>query len=154
MPSQSTTLQSKLNKLVTGKATTQQAFSTLKLGIPTTKLFDADALPLFVRFLEVSSPPGVKNIYKNGVETLLTHFPEKRLIGIVNSGLKSKSELSFATADRLRAGLVSKWWSEGKDVRGITLLLKNREKVLSKSNKELVAKYTLAYNRAYITKLP
>ncbi|KAG1694399.1 hypothetical protein DVH05_021479 [Phytophthora capsici] len=154
MPTQSSSVQSKLNKLVKSNANTEQAFSTLKLGSPTTKLFDADALPLFVRFLEKSSVPGAKNIYKNGVETLLTHFPEKRLITIVNSGLKSKSELSFATADRLRAGLVSKWWSEGKDARGITLLLKNGEKVLSKSNKELVAKYTLAYNRAYITKLP
>ncbi|KAL3663702.1 hypothetical protein V7S43_011117 [Phytophthora oleae] len=152
MPTQGAKLQSKLNKLVESKKTTDQVFSILKLNNPATKLFDADALPMFVRFMEKSSKSGANNVYKNGVETLLTHIPEKRLIGIVNSGLQSKSELSFATADRLRAGLVSKWWSEGKTVREITPMLKNGATVLSKSNKELVAKYTVAYNAAYITK--
>ncbi|KAG1689157.1 hypothetical protein DVH05_002795 [Phytophthora capsici] len=153
MPTQSSSVKSKLNKLVKSNANTEQAFLALKID-NRKRLFDPDVLPMFVRFLEISSPPGAKNIYKNGVETLLKHLSEKDFITIVNSGLKSKSELSLATADRLRAGLVSKWWSEGKGVREITLLLKNGEKVLSKSNKELVAKYTLAYNRAYITKLP
>ncbi|KAK1941119.1 hypothetical protein P3T76_007825 [Phytophthora citrophthora] len=153
MPSQSNALQKKLNGLVKDKMTTDNAFMSLKLGDSATKLFSADALPMYVRFLEKSSAPGATNIYQNGVKTLLKHFPEKDLIAIVNNGLQSKNKLSFATADRLRAGLVSKWWSEGKTVQEITPLLKNGAKLLSDSNKGLVAKYMLKYNEEFITKL-
>ncbi|KAG7385017.1 hypothetical protein PHYPSEUDO_002029 [Phytophthora pseudosyringae] len=144
------TLPKKLQTMARKQKSTDDAFSTFKLGEEGARLFKADALPAYVRFSELTvKQRGGQDMY--GVKTLLHNFGEKKVITIANAGLNSKNELSVATAERMRAGLISKWWGERKSVQDVTLMLKDGGVTLSQANKEVVKTYMNAYNKAYIT---
>ncbi|KAG3024296.1 hypothetical protein JG687_00008978 [Phytophthora cactorum] len=149
MPKDGTNLIKKLNGFVKEKKSLDDVFSSQVDGKQ--KLFDVDGLPMYVRFSEKTTElRGGKDIY--GVEKLVAKFGVEDLMKIINAGLKSDNELAVATADRVRAGLVSKSWREKMQPRDVAQLLKGGKVVMDRIHQGVYKKYLDAFNKANIAK--
>lgn len=114
--------------------------------------FDADALPLYVRISEQTAQQR-GGLDQYGVGTLVTNMGQEKLMKYINLGLNSKNHVAVATAERLRAGLVSKWKTEMKPVNYVATALKGGKQANSLDNTKVVNTYRALWNEAHAAKL-
>ncbi|KAF4046836.1 hypothetical protein GN244_ATG00661 [Phytophthora infestans] len=114
--------------------------------------FDADALPLYVRISEQTAQQR-GGLDQYGVGTLVTNMGQEKLMKYINLGLNSKNHVAVATAERLRAGLVSKWKTEMKPVNYVATALKGGKQANSLDNTKVVNTYRVLWNEAHAAKL-
>ncbi|ETN23978.1 hypothetical protein PPTG_00445 [Phytophthora nicotianae INRA-310] len=140
-----------INGFVKDKKTLDDVFTSQVNTKWENTLFKADGLPMYVRFSELTAKQRGHDTY--GVNLLVTKYGQEKLMQAVNTGLSSGDDLAVATADRLRAGLLNRWWNEKKDPTEVARLLKGGNTVVPSFSKELVKKYRGQYNAAYISSL-
>ncbi|KAG6948046.1 hypothetical protein JG688_00015268 [Phytophthora aleatoria] len=151
MPKESETLMTKLNGFVKEKRSLDAVFtSQVMKKWNNGGLFSAEGLPMYVRYSEMTTKRGGQDTY--GVNLLVTKVGQEKLVKAVNVGLASGDDLAIATADRVRAGLLNKWWKEGRDAIEVARFLKGGGVVVPSVNKDVVKLYradqNLLHNRA------
>ncbi|KAF4138810.1 hypothetical protein GN958_ATG12019, partial [Phytophthora infestans] len=123
----------KLDGFVKEQNSLEKVFASQVKGKWDNGLFAADGLPMYVRFSELTAKQRGQDTY--GVNLLVTHFGQEKLMLAVNKGLTSGDSLAAATVMRVRAGLLNKWWKEKKDVREVAHFLKGGNVVVPTVNK-------------------
>ncbi|KAF1777492.1 hypothetical protein GQ600_17131 [Phytophthora cactorum] len=151
MPKESKTLMTKLNGFVKEKRSLDAVYrSQVMEKWNNGGLFSAEGLPMYVRYSVMTTKRGGQDTY--GVNLLVTKVGQEKLVKAVNVGLASGDDLAIATADRVRAGLLNKWWKEGTDAIEVARFLKGGGVVVPSVNKDVVKLYragqNLLHNRA------
>ncbi|ETP54836.1 hypothetical protein F442_00534, partial [Phytophthora nicotianae P10297] len=146
MPSEAMNKIDKLVKGINGKSLDDVYTAHVMEKLPLGKAFAPEALPLYVRYSEEAAK---KTDDLFGVKTLERELGLEKLVKYIELGLKSKDDLAFATAERLRVGLVSKFWKEKKIPTDMAISMKGGNRAVEKVNKDLVKKYLVQHNTAY-----
>ncbi|ETI57118.1 hypothetical protein F441_00523 [Phytophthora nicotianae CJ01A1] len=150
MPDEGNKFTLKLKDFLNKQKSLDDVYSLQVKGKKGKKLLEPDALPMYIKFSELTAAQrGGKDMY--GINALLNHVPEKDLLEIAIRGMKSTDKFTVATADRVRAGLISKWWSEKLRPHEVASLLKGGDITLDKVHKEVARLYLNTYNKVHIT---
>ncbi|KAG6949597.1 hypothetical protein JG687_00014758 [Phytophthora cactorum] len=144
MSKEDKTLTKKLNDFVEEKRSLDAVFTSQVMNKWNNGLFSAEGLPMYVRYSEMTAKRGGHDTY--GVNLLVTKVGQEKLVKAVNIGLASGDDLAIATADRVRAGLLNKWWKEGRDATDVARFLKGGGVVVPTVNKNVVKLYRDRFN--------
>ncbi|POM71663.1 Hypothetical protein PHPALM_11734 [Phytophthora palmivora] len=143
-------LQTLLHTLVTSQKSTDDVFQVAKLGgqMKPAEMFQPDRLPMYISFSERTFRQRGHDRW--GIETLLKKYPEKELAMIANSGFRRADDLSKETAEKLRAGLMNKWFMEKKKPIDVVQLLKGEKMTMDAFNRQKWRDYRDTYNDLFI----
>ncbi|KAG3106956.1 hypothetical protein PI124_g10667 [Phytophthora idaei] len=145
MPMEGKTLTMKLNGFAEEKRSLDDVFTSQVMNKWNNGgLFSAEGLPMYVRYSEMTAKRGGHDTY--GVNLLVTKVGQEKLVKAVNIGLASGDDLAIATADRVRAGLLNKWWKEGRDATEVARFLKGGGVVVPTVNKDVAKLYRDRFN--------
>ncbi|KAG3175125.1 hypothetical protein PC128_g17883 [Phytophthora cactorum] len=144
MSKEDKTLTKKLNDFVEEKRSLDAVFTSQVMNKWNNGFFSAEGLPMYVRYSEMTAKRGGHDTY--GVNLLVTKVGQEKLMKAVNIGLASGDDLAIATADRVRAGLLNKWWKEGRDATDVARFLKGGGVVVPTVNKNVAKLYRDRFN--------
>nr|AEK81082.1 Avh270 [Phytophthora sojae]AEK81083.1 Avh270 [Phytophthora sojae] len=136
-----------IKKMLDAQASTDDVAKALNIkhGEPIENLFRKEVLPTYVRYSELASKKTITpDIY--GIGSLRKEFTDIELSAIINAGMKSSDELTFAAADRLRAGQFDDWLRQGTTPHDVYQLLRAGGKTISDADRVNWRKYLNKFN--------